>query len=447
MRSIPAHKFALRALAAIVMLLLGLSAAQALPLYARQTGQECAACHNGFPELTPYGRLFKLNGYTFGGGQSDLPPVSMMVIGSYTSTQAPQPAGSTPAHTGQNDNFVFDSTSLFYGGAITPNIGAFVQGTYNNVARNFNWDNTDIRYANTTQLLGSETIFGVSANNNPSVSDVWNSTPAWAYPFVTSSIAPAPGAKTAIEGSFAQQVVGVTGYTFWNRLVYAELGPYSTLTKGTDSALGVNPSGTTSIKGLAPYWRLAVEPKWGPNSLELGTFGFAAALNPGRVTGFGTDHVVDVGFDTQYQYLGEIHSVSLQASYITENQSLSASQAIGNSTNGRDHLRSMRLKTSYYYDQTYGVTASYFQVRGDADPGLFSASSANNSPNSAGWIGELDYIPFNHGGPSFWPWLNVKFGLQYIYYDKFNGGQTNFDGSGRNAHDNNTIYAFTWVAF
>src|SRR3984885_15084044 len=121
--------------------LLGSRRAEALPSYARQTGQECAACHNGFPELTPYGRLFKLNGYTFGGGQSDLPPVSMMVIGSYTSTQAPQPAGSTPAHTGQNDNFVFDSTSLFYGGAITPNIGAFVQGTYNNVARNFNWDN------------------------------------------------------------------------------------------------------------------------------------------------------------------------------------------------------------------------------------------------------------------------------------------------------------------
>ena len=42
--------------------------AQALPSYARQTGQQCAACHNGFPELTPYGRQFKLNGYTWTGG-------------------------------------------------------------------------------------------------------------------------------------------------------------------------------------------------------------------------------------------------------------------------------------------------------------------------------------------------------------------------------------------
>ncbi|HLZ66934.1 MAG TPA: hypothetical protein VKQ29_11930, partial [Aliidongia sp.] len=64
--------------------------AQALPSYARQTGQQCAACHNGFPELTPYGRLFKLNGYTFGGGTSDLPPVAVMNFDSFTHTQTGQ---------------------------------------------------------------------------------------------------------------------------------------------------------------------------------------------------------------------------------------------------------------------------------------------------------------------------------------------------------------------
>jgi hypothetical protein len=57
------------ALAFIVIAALpGWRPANALPSYARQTGQQCAACHNGFPELTPYGRLFKLNGYTFTGG-------------------------------------------------------------------------------------------------------------------------------------------------------------------------------------------------------------------------------------------------------------------------------------------------------------------------------------------------------------------------------------------
>lgn len=42
--------------------------AVALPAFARQTGQNCVACHAGgqFPELTPYGRMFKLTGYTMG---------------------------------------------------------------------------------------------------------------------------------------------------------------------------------------------------------------------------------------------------------------------------------------------------------------------------------------------------------------------------------------------
>src|SRR5579863_2161951 len=42
--------------------------ASAIPSFARQTGQPCSTCHTAFPELTPYGRQFKLSGYTAGGG-------------------------------------------------------------------------------------------------------------------------------------------------------------------------------------------------------------------------------------------------------------------------------------------------------------------------------------------------------------------------------------------
>jgi hypothetical protein len=431
----------------LLFILAATGPATALPSYARQTGQECAACHNGFPELTPYGRLFKLNGYTFSGGTSSLPPLSVMLVPSFTHTQAGQQPGAAQ-HFGPNNNIApIQSASLFYGGAIAGNVGAFVQTTYNYVARTFSWDNTDIRYAASTTLLDGEMVYGVTANNNPTVTDPWNSTPAWGYPFLSSGLAPVPGTATLIEGRLAQQVAGLTAYTLWNRLVYVELGGYHTLTKGMDSALGINPTGTSSINGVAPYWRLAVEPKWGRHSLELGTFGLAASLNPGRVTGFGTDHTVDIGFDTQYQFLAERDSVSVQAYYILENQSLTASQALGNSTNSRNHLHSMRVKTTYYWDQTYGGTLAYFRVDGTSDPTLFAGSPNDLNPNSRGWIGELDYIPFSHGGPSFWPWLNVKFGLQYVYYEKFNGGKSNFDGNGRSAHDNNTLFAFAWIAF
>src|SRR6266513_3109936 len=42
-----------------------LAGARLTPTYARQTGLACSACHTHFPELTPTGRAFKLNGYVF----------------------------------------------------------------------------------------------------------------------------------------------------------------------------------------------------------------------------------------------------------------------------------------------------------------------------------------------------------------------------------------------
>src|SRR5216684_4080023 len=137
--------------------------AEALPSYARQTGQECAACHNGFPELTPYGRLFKLNGYTFAGGTSNLPPLAVMLVPSFTHTQAAQQPGAAE-HFGPNNNIApIQSGSLFYGGTIAGNVGAFVQATYDHVGRTFSWDNTDIRYAASTNLFDGELVYGVCA--------------------------------------------------------------------------------------------------------------------------------------------------------------------------------------------------------------------------------------------------------------------------------------------
>ncbi|HWW31257.1 MAG TPA: hypothetical protein VNY80_14650, partial [Steroidobacteraceae bacterium] len=52
------------ALLVAVTLLCGLApSSRAVPSFARQTGMTCAACHTVFPELTPFGREFKLNGY------------------------------------------------------------------------------------------------------------------------------------------------------------------------------------------------------------------------------------------------------------------------------------------------------------------------------------------------------------------------------------------------
>ena len=312
------------------------------------------------------------------------------------------------------------------------------------------WDNTDIRYAKATNLFGNETIFGVSLPNNPTVTDVWNSTPAWGYPFLSSELAPAQ-TGTLIEGGLAQQVAGLTAYSFVNaRLVYAEMGAYRTLS--STGRLGPRrdhrwrgDQGACSL--LAACGRNA---KWGRNSFEIGTRGGRSRSNSARMTGLGTDHTIDVGFDTQYQFLADRNSVSVQASWITENDTFTASAnpAIGAASNTHDHLRSLRLKSSYWYDQTYGLTLGFFHLDGSNDANLYGGlPSANGSPNSQGWTSEVDFVPFNHGGPAFWPWLNVKLGLQYVYYTKFNGAASNYDGAGRNAQDNNTLFLFAWLAF
>ncbi len=421
--------------------------ARALPSYARQTGQTCAACHNGFPELTPYGRLFKLNGYTFSGGtNSNWPAIAAMAVPSFTHTAKDQVGGAAPGF-GPNDNFAFTG-SLFYGGKIVDHLGAFAQLTFDQVPNQIHWDNLDLRYSNHAPLpADQELLYGISLNNNPTVNDVWNSTPAWGYPYIASELAPTAPAGTLIEGGLAQQVLGLHPYIFLDRLFYAEIGGYRTLGPTSLGALGISPTGTSAIEGLAPSWRFAVEPSWGNNTWEVGTLGMMATLDPQRMTSEGTDRLTDVGFDTQYQWLGERDSFSVQARYINENQNLAASQALGFASNGHNHLRSFNIKGSYYYKQTIGFTAGYFNLQGTGDPLLYGAVSANNKPNTDGYIFELDYIPFNHGGPSFWPWLNMKLGLQYIHYNKFAGASSNFDGAGRNASDNDTLFAFTWLAF
>src|SRR5207253_9656754 len=95
----------LGAAAVAAVLLVGLSPrpAVSLPLYARQTGQPCATCHTAFLELTPFGRRFKLGGYTLGGGDWSGPPFAVMLQPTYTHPEAGQHGGAAP-HCGWTSN-------------------------------------------------------------------------------------------------------------------------------------------------------------------------------------------------------------------------------------------------------------------------------------------------------------------------------------------------------
>jgi len=420
-----------------------LERAAALPLYARQTGQTCATCHTAFLELTPAGRRFKLGGYTLGGGDASF-PFALMNQPAFTHTQAGQPGGAAP-HFGTNNNIADQQVSVFTGGRIVDGLGAFAQVTYDSANRRFAWYNTDIRYARSADLAGHELLWGVTFNNNPTVQDVWNTTPAWRFPYITSNLAPQPSASTLIEGTLAQRVLGLGAYGFLDDGYYLEFTGYRTLSKGSQLLLGVDTTGESPIDGVAPYWRAAVERSWNDHNFEIGTVGMRAGLVPSRIGGAGTDTFTDIGFDAQYQYIGDPHAVTARISGIHEARDLSASHALGLADNSHDELRSLNASVSYIYDRTWSATGGRFVLNGTRDATLYGTFTG--SPNTSGWIAELAYLPYMKGGPSFWQWFNARLGAQYTFYDKFDGASRNFDGMGRNAHNNNTLLLYAWIMF
>lgn len=438
--------------------------AEAVPSYARQTGLQCTACHEGYLILNNYGRQFKLSGFTSSSDDAtDLPPLAAYLQPSFTQTQKGQPGGAAP-HFAGNSNFALTQASLFYAGRLfgpypdklfgdgpvaqfLDKFGTYFQATYDGVGRTLSWDNCDLRYADMATIFGQRLDYGLYANNNPTEQDMFNTVPAWRFPYSSSGLAPTPSAATLIEGGLSQQVVGIGAYALVSKSFYFDFALYHTLSTNFQRAMGVDPTDEADVSGVAPYWRLAYTKSTGHHSFEAGLFGLDANVYPGRDKSAGQDNLFDLGFDTQYQYSSGKNEFLTTASLIYERERWSASQKLGNATNRADHLFSTNVAVDYLYDKTYGANIAYFISDGSHDPGLYS-DGANGSPLSSGVTFELNYLPFNKGGgPAFWPKSNVKFSIQYTVYTRFNGARYNYDGAGRNAKDNNTLYLEAWIAF
>jgi len=246
-------------LAAVAALLIA-QRAEAVPAFAVQTAQPCNACHvGGFgPQLTPFGRQFKLEGYTMRAGDAFTLPVSAMAVASFVHTQADQPEPPAP-HYSTNDNVTIDQVSLFVAGGIGDHFGGFTQWTYDGVGRAFAWDNLDLRATTHETLDGNDVLLGLSVNNSPGVEDVWNTLAAWGFPYTGSDLAPGPDAGTVIDGVLAQGVLGANAYAYWNSSIYAEVGLYWTPGHGFLRAMGVNPADSGILDNAAPYLRLAYQ--------------------------------------------------------------------------------------------------------------------------------------------------------------------------------------------
>ncbi len=471
----------------LLLLTLATKTSYAIPAFARQTGQNCVACHAGgqYPELTPYGRYFKLTGYTQ--GERQLIPLSAMFVGGMASTRnnvGTSSDGSTVTTSNinqQNGRFEADNASVFLAGKILDNLGLFSQFTYgwaassNNGGINnqghFGIDNFDLRYADHYASPTHDLIWGASLNNNPGVTDVWNSHPTWAYPYMSpqgarGAFAGGVPVATYLESGAGAQTAGYGAYVYLNKNFYAELDAYQSATGATSFlAYGNNNSNPNFpkayLKGTNPYFRLAYTTEWGAHNLMVGAMGMNAAQygynseSAGMVSGGppnlsgGTTNYQDRGIDAQYQYLLNPHTVTAQVRYLKEN--ITDNTIVGPAGNLVNKLNSVFGKVSYVYNATYGAGLGYQNVTGTADSNAYGvantglsnwSASANNSPNSTAWIPSIWYQPIQ----------NIRLTLQYTAFTKYMGGTSCYNDTTqgnpcRKASDNNTTWLYAWIAY
>lgn len=463
---------------AIFILLFGIAESiWAIPLFSRQTGQNCVSCHAGgqYPELTPYGRYFKLTGYTLGTRQ-DLPISIQFVGGAATSTNGNNGTGQTQQSGKLEPNYLF----LNVGGKIFDNFGAFSQwyyafdeqtsggGSVKN-QNSFAADVQDWRYAD--RFAGGDgiikdIIWGASLNNYAGVTDVWNSSPMWMYPYMgsnrNSSTYGLPfNPKLSAYGINAP---GYGVYAYINNNFYGEINLYQSGGSGplswmTYPASNNNPNNApTYLQGLNPYFRFAYQSNernghnWmigflGSNInqyqscstvdnsvLFTGSTPSCAAINSPAL-GSGTVQYQDRAIDGQYQYLVDPHTVTAQARFTQENIT-DANNILYSNTN--NNLNSFIAKISYVFRATYGAALGYLSASGSADAryGTNAISGANLQPNSIAWMPSIWYQPLQ----------NIRITYTYTAFTQFNGGNKNYNGLGTNASANNASWFYVWIA-
>ncbi len=430
----------------LVYFVLGLNRAYAVPSFARQTGLSCNVCHSNPPQLTAFGRNFKLRGYVLTdtsvkdkvGNTKDLLlskhiPLSVMMLLSNTAFQANQPAS-------QNNSAGFpQQLSIFFAGGFASHFGGLAQVTYSHASDHFGMDNTDLRYANHGKLRGKDWEYGITLNNNPTVEDVWNSTPAWGFPWISTASGVNPIASPLIDGALGQDVAGVGSYGMWNNHLYIDVTLYrsehagaSTPVTGTGQAF--------NISGAAPYWRAAWQQSWGSNYLEVGTYGIYANVFPGAVSG-PENRYVDPSFDFQYERPFGPNLLDIHGTYVHEKADLGATYLARGASTKSNHLNTFKLDSSYHWANKYSVTGALFSTTGNSDALLYAPAAVTGSnhgnPDTSGYIAQFAY----------WPVQNIDINVNYSGYFKFNGASTNYDGALRNASDNNTVYIALWLNF
>lgn len=440
------HVVVLRIFFILTTLLSIVNSAYAVPSFFRQTGLACAACHvGGFgPHLTDFGVYFKLSGYTFSKDDTFRIPIAGMVIASVTGTS--NPATNTDANL-KNKQLSLDQASLFFAGKLSQQAGIFSQVTYDGIIKKSSIDQSEIRIANTFSVNNHTFITGLTVNNTPGMSDPYNSLPAWGFPFISSAIAPTPTEASLLDGLLSLRVVGITGYTQIDGKWFGELGTYRSLSQNFQSTLGLGSDADPGVVHGSLYGRFARHENFSNHSVSGGLTYFSAAIQSDRNSAAQIIYK-DIATDLHYHWkITDTHTLTLLGNLIYEQRDVSDLLTNGNAQKNKLHYLEHTISSSYYWKNSYGITYQRFGLIGSSDNIIYATGFANSTPNFAGSRIQIDWTPFGTKQPSTTPSPQLRLGLQYTRYDKFDGGKINYDGLGRNASYNNNLMLFAWTLF
>ncbi len=441
--------------------------AQAVPSFARQTGLACEACHTIPPELTPFGRRFRLNAYTLTTRPplvsdidehkkntvwlTDLPGMSILLQATYDHWSRPLPDSEVKGAQSQSDTFQFPQQfSIMYAGAVSDHVGAWMQMTYLQNTGNIGVDNNEVRYSDHTD--NNDWLWGATLNNNPSFQDVWNTGEAYGIPYfpvqsLYSATQPlgGTGLRSPLMTQFPGLAAGLGAYVWYKDSIYIEFSEYHSAKSGSvianEDSSNLNVGGGT-MDAFAPYWRAAYEYDWGYNSVEVGTSGMYIKFVPFVVAGQtlspgNQNRYLDMSFDWQYQYIGQHNNITFLGHYTHENQENDPGLVPTYFANSTDHLNSLQMTGEYYYNRHYGGLVSFVRNTGTPDAPF---NGGNGSPANQFEVFELDYLP----------WFNTRLLVQYDVYNVVNNNQNPFfflGATNPKASNNNTFVVGLWMDF
>lgn len=470
--------------------------ANAIPIFARQTGFKCVACHLGgeYPQLTALGRYFKLTGYTQGDAKNifgelttnlDRPPFAVWLQASkqwYANTTPGGVNGIAPTSA-----FDGQTVSLFTGGHLTDNLGAFIQWTaakYNGTTSvstgpdaPLNWtvsiDNSEVRLADHIVNSSGDWIYGAYLNNRITMSDVWNTQENWTSDWIgyfnggfngVAGLAPVTQLQS---GASQHNIVGLGTYLYKDKTWYGEVAVYKKISNGPLSVFteGVDASSAPSYNNNL-YTRFGYNKEWGPHELFIGLHGLFGSGDPYGAadaagnTLFSTANAQatwqDFGIDGQYQYILDPHYFSAHFRLTHENMQNSSglltgyaasSLFTGNTVaqvtqNPSNSINEYWLDFTYVYKAKYGAMLFFHGARGNSDNVLYG-SAVNGSPD---WDSIMPSVYWS-------PYQNVRIGVMETFYTRLGGTTSNgitnpiTSGPALSPHDFNTTMLYGAIIY